>query len=129
MRVKIRLFRLSDLLHLKVQKRHLAISPFFWRHFLLLGDMLGPWSLTAEVDGHPVASYGALEGGWTWALLEEGLGRHMIPITRSIKRLLSSHVQVVGPVYAHIDEDHPEAVRWARILGFEPFEGKTWRFG
>lgn len=128
MSVKIRPFKLSDLLRLEVQKRHMAIWPIIWRQGLNLQKMLGPWSWTAERDEQPIAACGILEGGWAWALLGEGLGRDMVPVIRTTRNALVSHATVLGPVYAHIDDTHPEAVRWAGILGFEPFEGITWRF-
>ena len=128
MSVKIRPFRLSDLLHLEVQERHLAISPFLWRQGLSLRCMLRPWSWTAELDGVPVSACGILDNSYAWSLLGEGLGSNMIPVIRATRRALVSYARVVGPVYAHIDDTHPEAVRWARLLGFEPFEGVTWRF-
>ena len=129
MSVNMRPFRLSDLLHLRVQSRHLAISPILWRQGLGLRRIIGPWSWTAELAGSPVAACGILDNAYAWALLGEGLGRTMIPVIRTTRNALVSHVIVRGPVYAHIDGDHPEAVRWARLLGFAPCEGITWRFG
>ena len=124
----MRPFRLSDLLHLEVQERHVAIWPVLWRMGFHLRCMLGPWSWTAELDGRPIAACGILEDGYAWALLGEGLSGNMIPVTRTVRNALVSHARVIGPVYAHVDDTHPEAVRWARVLGFKPFEGITWRF-
>ena len=128
MSVNMRPFRLSDLLHLEVQERHAAVAPLLWRQGLSIKCMLGPWSWTTELDGRPVASYGVLENAYAWALLGEDLGRTMVSITRSVQSILASHAMIRGPVYEEIDPTHPEAIRWACILGFEPFEGTTWRF-
>ncbi len=128
MSVKFRAFRLSDIVRLDVQQRHLAISPMLWRQGLGLRRMLGPWSWTADIDGRPVAACGILDNSYAWALLGEGLGRNMLPVTRTVRAALVSHAIVRGPVHAHIDARHPEAVRWARALGFRPHSGITWRF-
>ena len=128
MSVNMRPFRMSDLLHLEVQERHMAIWPLLWRQGLSLRCMLGPWSWTAELDGRPIAACGILDNAYAWSLLGAGLGWHMIPVIRTTRNALVSYAIVRGPVYAHIDATHPEAVRWARLLGFKPLTGITWRF-
>ena len=119
---------IADLLDLEVQGRHAAVVAILWRQGLSITCMLGPLSWTTELDGRPVASYGILENAYAWALLGEDLGGTMVPITRSVRSVLASYAMIRGPVYEEIDPTHSEAVRWAYILGFQPFEGTTGRF-
>ncbi len=59
----------------------------------------------------------------TWAFLSCDLRKDMLAITRQVQRVLRIHyVTRPHPIYADIDINHPAAVRWAKLLGFQPHE-------
>lgn len=123
-------FRLGHLLDLRVQPEHAPIMPQLWALGMpqLQSAMVGPWSWTAVRDERPVAACGILENGYAWALLGNDLKRDMVRVTRVVRRVLDTHRHAVGPVLAAIDETRPDAVRWAKFLGFSPTPNGDWCF-
>ena len=122
-------FEVSDLDAMDVQARHRPILEMAqWAAGQIKKTVEGPYSWTAWTPyGQAVAACGILEDGHAWAFLGTGSPKHYVAITRKVRQVLECHVAIIGPVYAAIDPNHPEAVRWARLLGFRP-EGTKWVF-
>lgn len=122
-------FGLSDLCQLEVQGVHKPVLPAVWSMGLHLDVLLGPWSWTAwDAYGRPVACIGILPNGYVWAFLAPDLKRNMVAITRGCRDIMDAHVAAKGPVYASIDDGYPEAVRWAKLLGFKRAWRNKWRY-
>ncbi len=130
MSVEIAPFELADLVKMDIQPKHASIKPLFCRYILSLGELVGPWSYTAwNQYGLPVASIGVLLNGYVWAFLSPALRRDMLAVTRYAMGVMDDHALAVGPILADIDAEHPEAVRWAKLLGFrQSSKGATWQF-
>ena len=125
--VSFRPFRMRDLDSIEVQPRHEeTLKTVRLRPFTLLGAEDSLWSFTMWVDRKPLACVGATEDGELWAFLAADLRRHMIPLTRYGKSMIDAHKAIVGPVWADIDRDHPEAVRWIRLAGFREIKPFLW---
>lgn len=120
-------FRFDDLRAIAVQRRHRETLN---RTLEVMRDFdipVSPMSFTACGDGRVLACIGATPDGWVWAFLAEGLRRHMVPITRHCRALADVYSAITGkPLYSRIDAGHPEAVRWARLGGFQQQDGDTW---
>lgn len=101
----------EHILNLKIQPRHREAYRLIVE---ALDQMPLAGALTLLRDGVPVA-VGGIHDGVGWALLSEDLRRgEMVVIHRVASRLLREYNR---PVVAEINEAHPEAVRWARLLG------------
>lgn len=81
----------------------------------------GPNAYTAKVDGRVIVCAGVVQGmqgqGVAWAFISHDAGKHMLAITRAVKRYL-----VVCPyerVEAVVDEGFDAGHRWLESLGFE----------
>lgn len=112
-------FELSDLTQVPVQDRHAHLVPLITLRPLAMTPMLtGLYSWTYwSGTGRPVFCGGVIgKGNWCWAFLARDMRKHMVAVTRGTRATLALHP---GPVRASIDPKHPEAVRWANILGFE----------
>jgi RimJ/RimL family protein N-acetyltransferase len=82
-------------------------------------------SFTATVNGIPIGCIG-LVNHWkgrryVWAYLSDEAGKHMVSLTRAIKRWLKYHGE--GRIETAVDCRFEEAIRWVEMLGFER-EGK-----
>lgn len=76
---------------------------------------------TAIVDGRPVACAGMVDQ-WrgralAWALIGADAGPHFVRITRAVRRALD--MAEWRRIEMQVDAEHGEAIRWARMLGFE----------
>lgn len=132
MSLKIEPFSFSDLLLFEVQEAHAPLLPrLLARPLTVQRAAEGPWSYTAWLPcGVPAAACGILHNGYAWALLAPDMRRHMLAVTRAVSAILADYRVAVGPVSAEIDTSHPEAVRWAALLGFRPLgAGRTWVYG
>lgn len=123
-------FEIADLEDIHVQGRHAALTPrILARPLVFYPLMVGPWSWTYwTATGRPVACAGILPNGYAWAFLGADMRRDMIPFLRATQQVLEAHRGSTGPVRSEIDSSHPEAVRWARLLGFRHEAGETWIF-
>lgn len=120
-------FRFDDLRALAVQHRHRGTLAKTLEASVKFEIPISPLSFTACGDGRVLACVGATPDGGVWAFLAEDLRRHMVPITRHCRELADMHYRMTGkPLYASIDGGHPEAVRWARLGGFQQQDGDTW---
>jgi hypothetical protein len=54
--------------------------------------------------------------GLLWALLSEDAGKHMVALTRGVRRFLDAQT---GRLEAAVDCDFEPGHRWVRMLGFE----------
>jgi hypothetical protein len=77
---------------------------------------------TALADGQPIACAGFQEC-WegraiAWAILGEAAGRHMLWLTRQVRKALDRHP--AARIEAQALLSFEPAARWARLLGFEP---------
>lgn len=85
---------------------------------------------TAMVDGRPIACSGLVEQ-WpgralAWALLANDIGAHtFVRVSRAVRRYLDA--SDYRRIEMQVDADHPQAIRWAQLLGFE-VEGKRAKF-
>lgn len=128
MRVEFAPFSFADLTDFVVQPRHeKTLEAIKAAGTAAQKVMEGPFSWTGwSAYGQPLGCIGILPNGNTWALLAPVLKQEMLAFSRKATQVMNSFP---GEVFAEIDEDHPEAVRWARLLGFEknPQEA-AWRF-
>jgi hypothetical protein len=81
----------------------------------------GPVFTATDKEGEIVAVAGLVEQ-WpgclrAYAFLGEHAGRHMITLTRSVKRYLRDFP--VRRVEAAVECSFAEGIRWAKLLGFE----------
>lgn len=120
-------FAISDLEVIDVQPSHRAVAAKVLERPLIFQKlMVGPYSWTYwTAFGQAVACAGILPGGKAWAFLGSDMRRHMAVFVGGTRQALMAHP---GPVYADIDSNSPQAVRWARILGFRPDGGQVWKF-
>jgi len=89
------------------------------RDAMALAQSGSGWALVCE-EG--VACVAGVQPQWdgrgvAWCLLSEIAGRHMVSLTRAVRRYLD------GLDYArlemYVDAQHDEGCRWARLLGFK----------
>ena len=67
--------------------------------------------------GGSVVAEGKLAG---WMLFSDKIKpRHFLLIHRQALLFLAHSEQIVDSVFAHVDPDNPNAVRWAGLLGLE----------
>lgn len=75
----------------------------------------------ALFHGKPIAAAGVVElwrdRGYAWALLGVDAAPHLLPITREIRSFLDA--LPCRRVEMAVDPEFPQALRWARMLGFE----------
>lgn len=127
--VKFLPFKANDLRSLEVQARHEPVRNFVSKRPLLLADIEDSlWSFTMHADGKPRACVGATEEGAIWAFLAKDLRRWMLPLTRYGRSMIDAHVAVVGPLWAELDPEYPEAVKWARLAGFRQIDRSLWTY-
>lgn len=76
---------------------------------------------TALVGGVPIACAGLVEvwhgRAYAWALLAEGAGRYLLPVTREIRSRLE--VSGFSRVEMAVDAGFIAGCRWAELLGFK----------
>jgi hypothetical protein len=114
MRVDVLDFSVHDLCALRIQPRHQEVL-----HQLLEDPpyhLEGPYAKSIFRDGLIVCAYGIMQGGWVWVLMAEDIGPLMVRIVRIAKDHLKRYP---GRVFGHIDPEYPEAVRWAKMMGFQ----------
>jgi hypothetical protein len=98
---------LEHLRRLDVQPRHAAAKEAVLRTGLPPGDAY------AVLQGERVVAVLGVSGEWAWAFLASDLRRgEMVFLHRQVADYIRAH-----PILAEIDESHPAAVRWARMLG------------
>lgn len=77
-------------------------------------------SFTLEADGVVIASAGVSviweNRAFAWALLTEDASRHMVALTRAVKRFLSW--TPIRRVEAYVDPGFTAGIRWIELLGF-----------
>lgn len=76
----------------------------------------------AATDGARVLAIGGVaelwsERGIVWGVLDQSIGRAMVPIHRAVRRALE--VSPLRRIEAHVAAEHPEGHRWIELLGFE----------
>ena len=125
--VSFRPFTARDLDSIEMQDRHeLVAKAVRIRPFTLLDAEDSLWSFTLWVDGKAKACVGANDMGQLWAFLARDLRKWMLPLTRYGKSMIDAHRAIVGPVWADIDPDHAEGVKWVRLAGFRQIEPSLW---
>lgn len=102
----------------------------FAERYVMLADECAalclPSAKTYLVDGEVKIISGFLPDGEAWACFCETVGFHLAPITRHVRAELEEFsLRGVTP-WARIDPKHPQAVRWAQMLGFVPNLGEVW---
>lgn len=129
MRVEFTPFAFTDLLDLELQSTHqYLLNPILGRMLSLKPQMEGPYSWSGwTAHGRLVACAGILPNGVAWALFSGDMRREFVPITRMARKMME---RFPGQVIADIDAEFPEAVRWAKLVGFEPDirQSGAWRF-
>ncbi len=127
---KFELFEFGDLDNIRAQARHAGVLRTVRAHPLAFKHLMEtPWSWTYwRACGRPVACAGILYTGDAWAFLGEDMKDDMVPFLRATRNVLEAYSGAVGPVKSQIDTGHPEAVRWARLLGFRQAAGENWKF-
>lgn len=121
--VRMEPFALLDLHAMDVQDQHAYLVPFvIAAHLSTSRLMVSPWSWTMwSAAGIPLGACGIIEeNSYAWAFLSRHIGSHMISASRRAREMLDTYLQACGSVYAIIDRDHSEAVRWALLLRFSP---------
>lgn len=130
MRIDVRRFEPADLDAIEIQPRHASGITALVAERPGLKHLMRNWGYTAWTPyGVPAAICGVLPNGTAWAILATDLKRFMVPISRAVRAVLKAHAREQGPVWADIDSTHPEAVRWARALGFREQSAGRWVFG
>lgn len=89
-----------------------------------IGEALraGGLAFTVEDDGgRPVSSIGLVElwegRALAWAIMSAGAGRHLLGITRAVRRFLA--VSPWRRIEAGVECSFAAGHRWARVLGFK----------
>lgn len=130
MRIDVRHFDPADLDAIEIQPRHAAGIVKLVAEHPELKYLMRNWGYTAWTPyGVPAAICGVLPNGTAWAILAADVRRVMVPLTRAVRAVLTTHAKTQGPVWADIDSTYPEAVRWARALGFREQSAGRWVFG
>lgn len=126
--VEFRAFRARDLDSIEVQDRHEAVlKAVRLRPFSLLDAELSPWSFTMWAEGKPKACVGAGDEGQLWAFLAKDLRKYMLPLTRYGMSMIDAYKDITGnPVWAGIDPDHEEGVRWITLAKFRKIDTSLW---
>lgn len=77
-------------------------------------------SYTAIVDGKVIACMGVYPYtnniGKMWSFLSEGSGKHMITLTRAVKKFCTESEYT--RLEAAVRQDYKEGHRWVKMLGF-----------
>jgi hypothetical protein len=118
--MEIRAFQPTDLYALSLQNAQMGL------HDIIRGEGYGD-SLAAGGPAFTVTSRGDIVAcvgvipQWenysrAWALLSGDSGRHLLGITRAIRRWLRFHNS--GRVDTSVVVDFQQAIRWAAMLGF-----------
>lgn len=90
----------------------------------------GPSFAAVGEDGHVYAAAGVIpqwEGrAIAWAMIAHDAGPHFLRITREVRRYLEACG--IRRIETSVDAAFPQAIRWARLLGFrcetpEPMQG------
>lgn len=81
----------------------------------------GPFAYTAMANGRPVAAAG-LANKWVdywvaWAYMSADAGKHMVPITRAVRRILPELPK--GRIEAATPISYGAGCRWLEMLGFK----------
>jgi hypothetical protein len=81
----------------------------------------GPYSRTGIIDGRVIGCAGVanrwLENWIGWAYLSRDAGRHMLEITRGVRKAIPSLPR--GRIEAATPMDYVEGRRWLEMLGFK----------
>jgi len=123
----------EDILDIDVQPQHYDS----WRKTVAYLGTLQPYLendyTVTVIDNETeevLACLGIAEGdecGLAWSYLRRDLKKHMLAVTRiSWHYCLEPYRLEKGQAFAEIDSQHPEAVRWAQILGFKPWGKDNW---
>lgn len=124
---KIERFRREDMELLEIQPRHAAVKEEFLERpeeFAHQIEKSYAWTIWSA-HGIPLVIGGVTPQGWGWAFLAADLRRHMVAVSRLVRRVLT-HAE--APVFAEIDETWREGVRWATLLGFRRVRPGVWMF-
>jgi len=128
MSVNVAPFCIEDILDLEVQPKHYddwlrivrnlgVFKPFMENEYshVVFDDATGEVLSCSGILTEPYCM--------GWAYLRYDLKKYMTSITRVARKLeLVPFVRDNGPVFAQIDSQYPQAIRWARILGFRPHD-------
>lgn len=120
MTIKTRPMRPGDVGQLRLQQAQRWMQAELTAGY---GGVLGEIGsgFTVELDNRPIATIGvvnlAADRCLAWALMTDAAGRHLLTITRQVRRWLECGVfqRVEAAVECDFDAGH----RWARVLGFE----------
>ena len=81
------------------------------------------YAFTGMHDGRVIFCAGRAYGHGAWVMLSREAAKHMLAVTRCIKRLIYLHYsnpeEAQTPMEAIVRCDFPEAHRWMGILGFK----------
>lgn len=94
------------------------------RAHLLAGDVLefigSLEGYTAFVGGRPVACCGLMDiwpgRAMAWAFIAEDVGRHMVGVTKAVRKFLDMRAPRRCEMY--VDAGFDAGYRWAELLGF-----------
>lgn len=127
--VSFKPFQARDLDSLEVQAVHaLTLKAVRLRPFSVLDAELSLWSFTMWVDGKPRACCGIGANGGIWAFLAPDMKRTMLPLWRYGRAMIDAHVAIVGPVWASVDPEYPEAVHLVRMAKFWSTGTRVWMY-
>lgn len=92
--------------------------PVFGAAMLSSIESANSWTVLS--NGTPIMCCGALQL-WTgrfhvWTFMGEQSGKHMVRITREVRRLLRT---IIGRMEMTVNMDFAAGHRWAKLLGFE----------
>lgn len=85
-----------------------------------------PVALTCLHNGRVVGIGGILPTNEAWQFFAKDCRAAFLPMVSRIRKAIITHVLTHGEVWAMIDQDRPNAARWAALLGFDHEEGEKW---
>jgi RimJ/RimL family protein N-acetyltransferase len=122
--MEVREFHPYDLEELQLQPMQADYKPIATtQHGMALKEAGDCFTVT--VDGIPIGCIGVVNF-WekrrhAWAYLSQDAGKHLVPLTRAIRRWLKYHGE--GRLETAVDCRFDAAIRWVEMMGFER-EGK-----
>lgn len=81
-------------------------------------------------DGYPILCAGTYEcanGGVSWTFFHDEMRRDMRACVRIVKQYAQKFMALTDkPIYVTVDNSHPDAVRWVKLIGFRQKKGGIW---
>lgn len=129
MSIEFRRPRADDFRQIELQPCDEYLAPYLQQYAeqieaVALAD---PGSLTCVENGRVVGIGGIRQDtGEAWQFFAADCRRSFLAMLSRIRRAAVAYALTHGEVWAMIDPEHPNARRWAALLGFDHVEGEKW---